>query len=137
MMDQLDQTRSSSERRQAMRVDAQLKMQVKLSRPDGSEASASLETINISTSGVYFRSDHFIEPMTKLAMALEVKVPSAITDDGADLAPVDCEGLVVRVNPECESPDCGSYEIAVFFTSIAPESVEILEQHIGLLIGSA
>ncbi len=123
------------ERRKAQRVDAQLKMQVKLARPDGSEASASLETINISTSGVYFRSDHFIQPMTKLAMSLELGIPGASDADEIDLAVVECEGLVVRTSPECETPGCENYEVAVFFTSIAPESVSILEQHIGMLIG--
>ena len=124
------------ERRKAQRVEAQLKMQVKLWRPDGSEASAALETINISTSGVYFRSDHFIQPMTKLAMGLELSVPATNTAEGTEMAIVECEGLVVRTGPEFETPDCDDYEVAVFFTSISPESVTILERHIGMLIGT-
>ena len=66
-----------SERRRALRVDANLNLEVKIPLADGSSELATHETINISTSGIYFKSDHFIEPMTKLAMELEVKVPGA------------------------------------------------------------
>jgi hypothetical protein len=68
-------------------------------------------------------------------MDLELSVPAASTADEIEMASVECEGLVVRTSPECETPDCDNYEVAVFFTSIDPESVAVLEQHIGLLIG--
>lgn len=123
----------SHERRRAQRVDASLNLEVRVPRGDGSELTASLETINISSSGVYFKSDHFIEPMTKLAMVLEVLVPSA----GADShAPVACEGLVVRSNPETEVEGCTNYEIAVFFTRIDPDGSRNLERHIAMLLGN-
>ena len=127
-------TETPQERRRAQRVDANLNLEVKLPRSDGSEAVASLETINISSSGVYFKSDHFIEPMTKLAMDLEVLVPSETDDAGREHALVPCEGLVVRITPEVETPDCDSYEIAVFFTTIEQEGMDILERHISLLM---
>ena len=122
-----------SERRKSKRVDANLNLAVKIPRADGSHQAATLETINISSSGVYFRSDHFIEPMTKLAMDLEVGVPGD-APDGAETALVPCEGLVVRCVPEVETADCDHYEIAVFFTYIEPDGLAALESHIGLLI---
>lgn len=127
-------TEAPQDRRQSQRVDATLNLEVKLPRPDGSETLASLETINISSSGIYFKSDHFIDPMTKLAMELEVLVPDV--DGGAEksTALVPCEGLVVRVTPEAETESCDSYEVAVFFTNIQPEGLETLERHIALLI---
>ena len=76
-----------NERRRADRLDAKLKLEVKLSKADGSVETATLETINISTSGIYFKSDHFIEPMTKLAMELEVRVPVAESTDEVATAP--------------------------------------------------
>ena len=126
----------TEERRSAQRVEANLTLTVKLRQPDGTEADAALETINLSTSGVYFKSDHIIEPMTKLAMGIEVTVPVAGGSGRSETALVECEGLVVRVTPEQPDDDCGSYEVAVFFTHIEPVGVDILERHIALLIES-
>jgi len=124
-------TGQTPERRRATRVDANLKLEVRL--PGGDARTAMLETINISSSGIYFRSDHFVAPMTRLAMDIEVAVPGA---GGQDLgtAIVPCEGLVVRITPEAETPDCSDYEVAVFFTNISPEGMANLERHIALLI---
>jgi hypothetical protein len=124
-------TEQTPERRRAQRVDANLKLEVRL--PGSDAGAATLETINISSSGVYFRSDHFIVPMTRLAMDIEVTVPGA---EGAEngTAAVPCEGLVVRITPELETPGCAAYEVAVFFTNISSEGMANLERHIALLI---
>lgn len=127
-------TEKQDERRQAKRVSANLNLEVKLPRPDGSHESATLETINISSSGIYFKSDHFIEPMTKLAMELEVRVPVGEAEPDSGTALVPCEGLVVRTTPEASIPDCDNYEVAVFFTHIEPEGMSALESHIGMLM---
>jgi len=121
-------------RRRAERVNARLKLEVTVPRDDGSQEAATLETINISTSGIYFKADHFIEPMTKLAMVLEVSVPSDSGPDGFVLAPVPCEGLVVRIQPETAMDSPSEYEVAVFFTNIDAEGAANLEKHISLLI---
>ncbi len=124
---------TQTNRRKSSRVNASLNLEVKVSLADGSETTANLETINISSSGVYFKSDHFIEPMTKLGMELEVCVPESGEDSpGSELVP--CEGLVVRSSPEIATEDCDQYEIAVFFTNIEPEGMRSLERHISLLI---
>jgi hypothetical protein len=123
----------ATDRRRGERVDAKLKLRVDLA---SAGTVADLETINISTSGVYFRSDHHIAPMTKLAMALELVVPG---DDGGEsrVAVLSCEGLVVRTQPEEPSPEATSYEIAVFFTGVDAEGKRILEDHIGYLLADA
>nr|MEE4269946.1 PilZ domain-containing protein [Candidatus Krumholzibacteria bacterium] len=121
-----------NERRKTQRVDANLNLEVKFPRADGSTGVASMETINISSSGIYFKSDHFIEPMTKLAMELEVDVPASA--GGTSCALVPCEGLVVRTNPEAETVDCHNYEVAVFFTHIESDGMANLERHITMLI---
>lgn len=121
------------ERRRGERVDAKLTLRLDLP-VDG--VVADLQTINISTSGVYFRSDHHIAPLTKLAMALELSVAG----EGVavpSVAVLRCEGLVVRTQPEDPSPDAGSYEIAVFFTSMDGDAKRILEEHINLLLADA
>ena len=127
-------TDNAQDRRRSQRVTANLKLEVKLPRPDGSLATSTLETINISSSGVYFKSGHFIEPLTKLAMVLDVTVPS--DDPGGDtvIAPVPCEGIVVRTTPEAETEGCEDYEVAVFFTHLEASGSENLERHIALLM---
>lgn len=123
-----------SDRRRAQRVNANLKLEVRV--PGDGARTATLQTINISSSGVYFRSDHFLPAMTRLAMDIEVTVPGP---DGGEpgTAMVPCEGLVVRSVPEAETAGCDDYEIAVFFTSISPEGMANLERHIALLISDA
>jgi hypothetical protein len=125
---------NQQDRRRSQRVTANLKLEVKLPRPDGSLATSTLETINISSSGVYFRSDHFIEPLTKLAMVLEVTVPADEPAEPPAAAPVPCEGIVVRTTPEAETEGCDDYEVAVFFTHLEAEGATNLERHITLLL---
>ena len=127
-------TVNKNERRRATRLDANLKLEVQVPGGTGNLDVASLETINISSSGVYFKSDHFIEPMTKLVMELEVCVPKTDGEPGEGKASVPCEGIVVRTNPEGETLNCTDYEIAVFFTQIDPEGMANLERHITLLM---
>jgi len=127
-------TDKNMERRKSDRVNATLKLEVKVPRDDGSQETTTLETINISSSGIYFKADHFIEPMTKLAMVLEVSIPSDGGAGGFELAPVPCEGIVVRIRPEIVEEDCSEYEVAVFFTNIDAVGSANLEKHISLLI---
>lgn len=122
----------SIERRRSQRVDARLRLKMDL---DEGQA-ASLETINISTSGVYFRSDHYLAPMTKLQLGIEVSVPGPTAGE-TDLALVSCEGLVVRVQPEAPDAKTDEYEVAVFFTSVDTEGQQILADHIELLMTDA
>ncbi len=129
-------TDMKNERRRADRIDANLKLEVQLPGGGGSAGVANLETINISSSGVYFKSDHFIEPMTKLVMDLEVLVPEAEKNAGHQTAGVPCEVIVVRSNPESHTDGCDNYEIAVFFTHIEPEGMANLEKHITLLMAN-
>jgi hypothetical protein len=125
------------DRRRGQRVDARLRLEVRLPRDDGGLERATLETLNISTSGVYFESDHFIEPMTKLDMVLQLPVPAKSAQAGAAVAPLHCEGIVVRVVPEAPEPGRDRYEVAVFFTHFDPDGLGHLEKHIALLLAHA
>jgi len=126
---------TSPERRKGQRVDANLKLAVKIPRPDGGHEPATMETLNISSSGIYFKSDHFIEPMTKLNMELELPVRG---DDGSErMATASCDGIVVRVLPESESDETAYYEVAVFFTQIDEEGLAHLQEHISLLLAAS
>jgi hypothetical protein len=121
---------SGEERRRAQRVDATLALNLHIDLP-GLEGAAAPETINVSSTGVYFRSSRFIEPMTKLSLNFDVP-----TDDEGATGPVVCEGIVARVVPEVPAPDAGDYEVAVFFTVIDADSLSNLESYIALRLAS-
>jgi len=125
------------ERRRAQRVDARLGIELRLPRTDGGQELMNLETLNISTSGVYFHSAHFIEPMTKLDMLFRLPVSVKGGGDGVRTAGVRCEGIVVRVVPERPDPSQERYEVAVFFTHFEPDALQHLEDHIELLLTGA
>ena len=122
------------ERRKGQRVDANLKLAVKIPRPDGSHEPATMQTLNISSSGIYFKSDHFIEPMTKLNMELELPVRGA--DGATETASASCDGIVVRVLPESETDEIAYYEVAVFFTQIDEDGLAHLQDHINMLLAT-
>mgnify|MGYP003572079579 FL=1 len=127
-------TDNASERRGARRVNARLSLRINDPGAEEAQLSASIETINISSSGIYFRSVRFLEPMTKLALQLELPVvgPDEVEESANEL--VACEGLVVRTDPEIEDPDCKDYEVAVFFTHIEPNAISVLERHVAMLL---
>ncbi len=115
---------AGAERRKSDRVDAALHINLHIDL-DGYETSESdLEALNVSSSGVYFRSDTYIEPMTKLALNFDVP----LGDD--KFGRVDCEGIVARVIPEIPDPEIDQYEVAVFFTTIDADSLHNLEKYV-------
>jgi hypothetical protein len=126
---------NQAERRRSQRVSACLPLKVHLEASAGQlTETPDLETINISASGVYFRSRRYMAPMTKLAMSLELAV-GGTPEQPTEHALVQCQGLVVRIQPEEELPPGGEYEIAVFFTWVEPEGQTILQDHINLRLG--
>ncbi|MCP4146004.1 MAG: PilZ domain-containing protein [bacterium] len=123
-----------SEKRKSQRIEANLKVAVSLPQADGSSKVTNLESLNISTSGIYFKSDHFIEPMTKLGMSLELPIAG---DDSTELPEAKCEGIVVRVLPEFEAEGVSDYEVAVFFTHIDGKGLDYLEDHIASIMAAS
>lgn len=121
---------SGEERRKSRRVDATLALNLHIDLPS-LEGAAAPETINVSSTGVYFRSQQYIEPMSKLSLNFDVP-----TDGEGATGPVVCEGIVARVVPEVPAPDADGYEVAVFFTVIDADSLSNLESYIALRLAS-
>ena len=117
---------ADQDRRKSQRGDAILNLNLHL---DLTEAAGpdDLETINVSSTGLYFRSRNYIEPMTKLELSFDVPVDP---EDIRTLAAVSCEGIVARVVPEIPTDSDDGYEVAVFFTTIDAESLHHLERYI-------
>ena len=58
------------ERRTSQRVDARLSMRVEGSPEGGASAQIVTESQNISTSGVYCYSSHFLPPLSKVQLTI-------------------------------------------------------------------
>jgi len=115
--------RRGSERRQHPRADARLSMRVEGAPADGPAAQIVTESQNISASGVYCTSSHFLAPLSKVS--LTIVLPRR---DGAGRQElVKCEGIVVRCEPGPKRGD-RHFELACAFTNLDPRRRELLQQ---------
>jgi hypothetical protein len=108
-----------AERRGAARVNARLAMEITLG-----DGRARAESLNVSANGVYFASQRFIPLLTRLRITLE------LPGEGGGRSRVSCDGVVVRTEPEAETPDAGEYQVACYFTDISERDQSRLEAYI-------
>jgi hypothetical protein len=113
----------ATDRRDSPRVEARLQIELAIDA-DGSSEKAS--TINISSNGVYFTCNRYIEPLTKLGMRLLLGSESA--DEKSES--IDVQGVVVRVEPDSAEADVDQWDIACYFTDSTPEFRERLGRYV-------
>lgn len=111
------------ERRESVRIPAKLAMEIKIS----DAGATKVNSLNVSANGVYFSSPTFVPVLTKLDITLDLPIEGA---DGVKSENVTCRGVVVRTDPEEESPEQKEYQIACYFTSIDDSDKETLESYI-------
>jgi c-di-GMP-binding flagellar brake protein YcgR len=111
------------DRRQHPRADARLAAGVRASA--GTEL-LSVTTLNVGAGGVYVEVPHFIEPLTKLELVLEL--PTATGS-----ARVQTEAIVVRTQPDHADPQVSRYQIACAFLALSAADREALQQYVGAL----
>ena len=103
-----------SERRNTARADARLSMRVEGVPEEGSPAQIVTESQNISASGVYCLSDHYLAPLSKVALTIVLpKVPGGRGTKEL----IKCEGIVVRCDGPRKRGDT-HYELACMFSSL-------------------
>ena len=112
---------SQHERRKHERRDARLQVALGASGGD-----LSVTSINIGAGGVYVEVPRFIEPLTKLSLALEI--PGPTPDD--DSVRVEAEAIVVRTLPEVEDASVERYEVACAFLDLADESRDAINRYL-------
>jgi len=115
------------ERRRSTRVDARLSMRVEGAHDGGAPAQIVTESQNISASGIYCLSSHFLPPLSKVQ--LTVVLPKIPGRPGAQEL-VKCEGIVVR----CETasprrPDL-KYQLACMFADIDARRRVLIEEFV-------
>ena len=110
--------RPAIERRAAPRVDTHLPLSL------GDEAAELLTTThNLSASGAYCTVRRFLPPMTKLQVRLELpSTPHPL--------PIECQGIVVRVEPPEPAPRRTSYRVAIFFNDLSQRDRASLAQFV-------
>jgi hypothetical protein len=89
---------------------------------------ANLETINLSAGGLLCTSPAWVAPMTKMALSLELPMP---TPKAPRL--VEGEAVVVRTDPPAPTTNPGGgYRVALFFSRMDAEHREALDQFLKL-----
>jgi hypothetical protein len=118
------------DRRGAKRVPSKLRFQAALGGADGELQLSSFETVNLSISGLYFKSDRPMEPMTRFE--LEIMFPGDNGDPGDGGGPVSVkgEGTVVWAAPDVDAPGSDRFEVGVFFSRLDPAGKKRLAAHV-------
>ena len=116
----------SRERRQTMRVDARLSMRVE-GITDGSSAQIVTESQNVSASGIYCMSSHFLSPLSKVQLTIVLpRIPG--TSRAQEL--VKCEGIVVRCETIGGKKNEIRYQLACMFAELTPGLRERIEEYV-------
>lgn len=89
--------------------------------------TARVESLNVSANGVYFSSNVYIPVLTRLDITLDLPPADKTARTGETVV---CSGVVVRTEPEEETPGTDDYQIACYFTSIDESDKETLESYI-------
>lgn len=106
------------ERRAHARTDVRLTAGV---RRHGEGDALAVTTLNLGAGGVYVEVPRFIEPLTKLEIALELPGTGGSTR-------LETEAIVVRTHPEAETPGVDRYQVACAFLGLSEEHRVALQQ---------
>jgi hypothetical protein len=115
------------ERRRMSRADAQLSMRVEGSGAGGALAPIVTESRNISGSGIYCLSPHYVAPLSKVAVTIVLPGLPGRTPRQRLLK---CEGLVVRCLHQATAGRDRSYELACSFLDLKDDSRQLLDEFV-------
>ena len=127
-MSQQKKSTRRKERRRATRADARLSMRVEAPPSEEAQSQIVTETQNISSSGVYCHSPHYLAPTSKVA--LTIVLPGMPGKNGARRL-LKCEAMVVR----CEKPTVrgaarGGYQLACSFLTLGDPTRRLLDDYV-------
>lgn len=118
-------TRRKAERRNRPRADARLSMRVE-GAPDADTAQIVTESQNISSSGVYCTSSHFLAPLSKVALTIVLpRLPGGRQTKEL----IKCEGIVVRCEPGSRRGE-KQYELACMFSGLDERRRALLDEFV-------
>lgn len=115
------------ERRTSTRADARLSMRVEGGHVDGGTAQVVTESQNISSSGVYCLSSHYLSPLSKVQLTIVLpKLPGA----KAAQELIKCEGIVVRCESTPSRRGDPHYQLACMFSDLEGQRRSRLEEFV-------
>jgi c-di-GMP-binding flagellar brake protein YcgR len=109
------------------RADAQLSMRVESGSTDGALMPIVTESRNISGSGVYCISPHYLAPLSKVALTIVLPAVPGRTPSQRLLK---CEGVVVRCQADEKARKGRSYELACSFLDLEAAARDRLEEYV-------
>ena len=116
------------ERRTSTRADASLSMRVEGEPTNGAVLTQIVtESQNISSSGVYCSSPHYLAPLSKVA--LTIVLPNQKSTQGAQRL-LKCDGVVVRCMPTGAASRPAGYELACSFIGLDPRHRILLDDFV-------
>ena len=118
---------SNVERRTSARASAQLSMRVEGEPTDGELTQIVTESQNISSSGVYCSSPHYLAPLSKVA--LTIVLPNQKSTQGAQRL-LKCDGIVVRCMQAGMGTRRSTYELACSFIGLEPRHRLLLDDFV-------
>lgn len=112
----MNKEQGDNERRRDARYERNFSLRVG-DNSDGLKA----ESINISSRGLYCKVPRYVQPFSKLRIALDL--PFVSREPGK----VECEAVVVRVEPDVEDPATREYRLAIYFLNLDRPSAEMVQ----------
>ena len=106
-----------AERRRTTRADARLSMRLEPNAPEADGIQLVTESQNISASGVYCMSSHYLAPLSKVDLTIVLpRVPGGRSPKEL----IKCEGIVVRCEQSVRRTE-KPFELACMFSGLADE----------------
>src|SRR5262245_64647125 len=115
------------ERRRMSRADAQLSMRVEGGASDGAMMPIVTESRNISGSGVYCLSPHYLAPLSKVALTIVLPAVPGRTPSQRLLK---CEGVVVRCQADETAKKERAFQLACSFLDLESGIRDRLEEYV-------
>lgn len=109
------------------RADARLSMRVEGAPDDGGRTQIVTESQNISASGVYCSSSHYLAPLSKVA--LTIVLPRLPGSRGANEL-IKCDGIVVRCEAASTRRAEKHYELACMFCGLDEKRRQMLDEFV-------
>ena len=88
----------------------------------------SLQTHNVSCSGLYCRVSRYLPPFTGVNVAMALPLHNGKKSAHNEM--IAFKGVVVRTDPEKEVPGCDDYHVAVFFSGITEKARDLITRYL-------
>lgn len=120
------------ERRRSIRADANLSMRVEGQPLNGDLTKIVTESQNISASGVYCTSPHYLAPLSKVALTIILpnRAPRRAVNGPSPRRLLKCDGIVVRCLPSDLKARNQGYELACSFVGLDARHRDVIEEFV-------